>query len=400
MPLAPPPHAVAMKSRKRARQVTTLFHKYTREKDLAERQGADQATIQAIEDKIEAMGGRKTYQEASQLSTSFHSTSKWVLGYLQRNGWLYGRHIGEKVIGDDVCSDISDGKEQVKEEGKEIRETNHTNQTDKKKRRPRRDTTLLEIGAINTELLDAAERTKEEDNSILKGTVSNETTKPNAERIAKKYRLKVRSIDIHSMHPSRIEEADFLTLPLPPPIININNISSNKINDDERESHDDDQTQQQRYDVLVCSMVLNCVTTPEDRGEMITRIYDFLRPGGIAFLTIPKLCLTQSPFVNRDTFIKLLGDTGVGFEVEDITKESPKISFFICHRPGESTAQHHHHHQQQQQPFPVSNRELKFDLRWTKLERIKKGRKYRNKFAVVLKHQRVLTTRGGGKSGA
>lgn len=34
-PLAPPPQSSALRSRKRARQVTTLFHKYTQERDAA-----------------------------------------------------------------------------------------------------------------------------------------------------------------------------------------------------------------------------------------------------------------------------------------------------------------------------------------------------------------------------
>ena len=34
-PIAPPPQSSALRSRKRARQVTTLFHKYTQELDLA-----------------------------------------------------------------------------------------------------------------------------------------------------------------------------------------------------------------------------------------------------------------------------------------------------------------------------------------------------------------------------
>jgi hypothetical protein len=34
-PIAPPPQSSALRSRKRARQVTTLFHKFTQELDLA-----------------------------------------------------------------------------------------------------------------------------------------------------------------------------------------------------------------------------------------------------------------------------------------------------------------------------------------------------------------------------
>ncbi|CAB9521019.1 nucleolus protein [Seminavis robusta] len=301
VPLAPPPHASTMKSRKRARQVTTLFHKYTRERDLALQKGDP---TKEWDEKLEDIGGREEYQKASQLSTTFHSTSKWVLGYLQRNGWLYGIRMDE---GDD-------------------------NPQTKKKRKRRRDTKLLEIGAINTELLDAAERTMDD-------------------KTTKKYRLNVRAIDLHSMHPGRIEEADFLKLPL--------NTHTGK-----------------SCDVIVCSMVLNCVTTPEDRGEMLTRIHHLLRPGGILFLTIPRLCLSQSPYVTREQFLSLLGESGVGLVVKE-TKESPKVAFFLCKRP-DTTAE----------PRDPSS----FDEQWTQLRKVQRGKKYRNQFAVVLDKHRVLQT--------
>ena len=121
-------------------------------------------------------------------------------------------------------------------------------------------------------------------------------------------------------------------------------------------------------------MVLNCVTTPEDRGEMLARIYHFLRQGGLVFLTIPKLCLTQSPYVNRDHFQRLLGSSGVGFEVEE-TKESPKVAFFLCKRP-ESTGE--------------KRNPSTFHDRWTKQRQIQTGKKFRNQFSVVLKKESVL----------
>lgn len=320
-PLIPP--TTQMKSRKRARQVTTLFHKYTREKDMAIQRGAPKAIIQEWEDKLQAMGGRTIYQQASQLSTSFHSTSKWVLGHLQRSGWLYGIPIVEVERQEKDC-DI----EMKKKSGKP----------------PRRDTKLLEVGAINTELLDAAERT---DNNNQK-----------------KYRLSVRAIDLHSMYPGRIEEADFNVLPLPPNLKTTNKQNEEYLVD--------------RYDVIVCSMVLNCVTTPEERGEMLTRLYDFLRPGGQIFLTIPKLCLTQSPHIDQDSFQHLLGATGVGLKVVE-TKESPKVSFFICERP-EGTDN-------------KNNVETIFDRKWTTLKKIHHGKKYRNQFAVTLNKDRICKTR-------
>lgn len=321
--MAPAP--TVMKSRKKARQVTTLFHKYTREKDLAMKNGADANTVTEYVRKIEEIGGREAYQRASQLSTSFHSTSKWVLGVLQRNGWLFG----------------------IQAEEKEAR-TNESNVEITKKlkrKRQRRATNLLEIGAINTELLDAADRkVKMLDSEDATGTDQDETKTICND--AKKYRLDVRAIDLNSMYPGRIEEADFLKLPLP---------------------GDDDH----RYDVLVCSMVLNCVTTASDRGEMLARTFHFLRPGGLLFLTIPKLCLSQSPYINRENFLKLLGATGVGFAIED-TKESPKVAFFLCRRPREN--------------------ELirKFDHKWSELRTIHRGKKFRNQFSVLLVEDQVL----------
>jgi 25S rRNA (adenine2142-N1)-methyltransferase len=304
-----------MKSRKRARQVTTLFHKYTSARDLALQRGE---TTKEWDEKLEELGGRQEYQKASQLSTSFHSTSKWVLGCLQRNGWLYG------IPTDNKEADHS------------IPESNAAAQKSKRKRAIRRETQLLEIGAINAELLDAAERPVDDtgDNDDSNAT--------------KRYRLNVRAIDLHSMYPDRIEETDFLTLPL----------NSNT---------------QKQFDVIVCSMVLNCVTSPEARGEMLAMVYHFLRHGGLLFLTIPRLCLSQSPYTNREQFLELLGPTGVGFQLEK-TKDSPKVAFFICRRPETGSCAR-----------DPSN----FNERWTKLKTLQKGKKYRNSFAVVLNQQSV-----------
>jgi 25S rRNA (adenine2142-N1)-methyltransferase len=260
-----------MRSRKKARVVTTLFHKYTRDRELALQQG-DSLKAKDCEEKIAEIGGRQEYQRASQLSTSHHSTSKWVLGVLAKKGWLHGIATAEKAS--------------------------------------RRQTRLLEVGAINTELLNAASE-----------------------------RLSVRAIDLHSMHED-IEEADFLTL---------------------TPCHQDPN---QRYDVVVCSMVINCVPTAEQRGTMLTRLFHLLRPGGLCFLTLPKLCLMQSPYTSLELFQSLLS-SGVGFECEE-TKKSPKVAFFILRRP-----------------LNTLTKET-LDPQWTVLQQINKGKKYRNKFAVVL----------------
>ena len=296
IPLAPPP---AIQSRKKARVVTTLFHRYTRQRQEAIEQG-DAQRVQEYNAKIEEMGGRQEYQRASQLSTLHHSTTKWVIGKLGANGWLYGIPV-------------------------------QTDEESNKKKKSRRTTRILEVGAINKELLNAAKET-------MSGDGSSASTN--------KYRLHVRAIDLHSSHEG-IEEADFLTFPL--------------LHKDPAE----------RYDVVVCSMVINCVPTPEQRGTMLARLFHQLRPGGLLFLTLPKLCLTQSPFTSPQHFMNLLTHDGVGFEIQE-TKESPKVSFFILQRPLASTS-----------------RETEFNPKWTSATRIHKGKKYRNTFAVILNQDEV-----------
>lgn len=297
-PLAPPP---MMRSRKKARKVTTLFHKYTRERDTAQELGKT-VEVERLDRLIEEMGGRTEYQRASQVSTSFHSTSKWVLGVLSRNGWLHGI--------------VTESKSELEAEPKPT-----------SKKCPRRNTLCLEVGAINTELIDAAACTVSEKETGVK---------------VKKYRLHVNAVDIHSMHPG-IEEADFLTIPIP------------------------SQNPEKRYDVIVCSMVLNCVTSPKKRGNMLARLYHFLRPCGLAFVTIPKLCLTLSPYTDLARFRALL--QVVGFEITE-TKESPKVAFFICRRP------------ETESPAGL-------DPKWTKLSKIRRGKKYRNDFSIVLNEASV-----------
>lgn len=258
IPLAPP-----RITRKQARRITTQFHRLAH------------SNAQQDPSSLEAL--RIDYQRASQVSTSFFSTSKWVIGFLIQKGWFYG---------------IRDGC------------TTQEPPQSKKQRRPAR---LLEIGAINTELLDAAD---------TRGAL-----------------LSVRAIDIHSMHDGRIEEQDFLTMSAP----------------------------EEPFDVMVCSMVLNCVATPEDRGRMLEKMNRFLRPDGLLFLTIPKTCLEQSPYVNKEVFEQILG--AVGFKVQEHSKDSPKIAFFVATRLKEIP--------------PLASK-------WTQLTKIYRGSHYRNQFSVIL----------------
>ena len=310
---------IKMTSRKRARKVTTMFHKLTKERDQAIADG-NKEEVSKYEKEIDEMGGREEYQRASQLSTSFHSTSKWVIGHLKTTGWLYG---------------IKEEEEEEKEADVKKKTINTTNKRKKKKRdQKRRNTRVLEVGAINTELLDAAEE--------LKGATAGNDTSTQQKQQEKKFRLDVRAIDINSMDP-RIEEHDFLDLPYPNSDIN------------------------QRYDAIVCSMVINCVTNPKNRGKMLFRLYNHLRPGGLCFLTLPLFCLTKSAFLTYDIFTQMLASKkeGVGFDVIH-KKNSPRLAFFILRRPI-------------QEP-----KERKLNPKWKKRIIRNKGKKFPNQFCVIL----------------
>jgi 25S rRNA (adenine2142-N1)-methyltransferase len=306
--LAPLP---ASKSRKQARKVTTLFHRYIHLKEKTE----SLDTRKEIDLLIEQIGGQKAYQRASQISTSYHSTSKWVLGCLARNGWLYG-------IVDAFENDA----------------THCFN-----RRSGRRPTRILEIGAINTELIEAA--------SVLT-PVSNEvctfgSRKSQGSLKAKnKHFLEVRAIDLHAMHDS-IEQVDFLSLPAR--------------NDNDVE---------EKYDVIVCSMVLNCVPTPLKRGEMLLRIFYFLRPGGRVYIVLPKTCLNLSPYMDYEMFTQLLHH--IGFQVVENPKDSPKLAFFVGQKP-------------------VNLMPISYDPKWTRIQEIRHGRKYRNDFSILLPDDDVLS---------
>lgn len=303
------------RSRKRARQITTLFHRYTQLKEKA-------TTIDEknrIDLLIQGIGGQTAYQKASQVSTSYHSTSKWVLGCLAQNGWLYG-----------IADAPTDASKSISNDAV----TKYGNERCTRRRTDRRDTRLLEIGAINTELVEAAEAIVADTQHEMRKT-ENEHQQYG---VQKKYRLQVRAIDLHSMHDS-IEEVDFLSLPL----LQSDNIAK-------------------RYDVIVCSMVLNCVPTASKRGEMLLRIVHFLRLGGLVYITIPKTCLNLSPYMDASRFTHLLQH--IGLTLLEHSKDSPKVAFFIGQKASGSIG--------------------RTNIEWRESKKIRQGRKFRNNFAIVL----------------
>jgi 25S rRNA (adenine2142-N1)-methyltransferase len=224
---APPSLAVpTMTSRRRARKVTTNFHRLTHEINRLKSIKDDEETsnkIRSLEQQLEEAGGRKTYQDASIVSTTMFRTSKFVTSALTR--------LGVRP---------SSGQPLPK---------------------------LLEVGAINLQLL---------------------TTKW----------LNVDALDINSRHP-KIQHINFFDFP----------INENK------------------YDCVVCSMVINCIPTPIQRGKLLINCRKHLKLNGYFFLMLPLLCLNSTPFVNgKEQFRRGIQSLGFQFIEEKITN---KVGLFI-----------------------------------------------------------------------
>jgi 25S rRNA (adenine2142-N1)-methyltransferase len=382
VPLAPPP--AIMKSRKKARVVTSLFHKLTRQLDQAkaeaaianansanandnvnaEQHNANERKIASIEQEIKNMGGRDEYQRASQLSTKFHSTSKWVLGELGKRKWLHGIELGVQHDNHNDDDDMDADTQQEQQEEKMTRKKDGTKNKKRSKSKSKRAVKILEVGAINAELIDAGSKTKqvllssaaaaENPNPLIlndaasevdaTGTSTTDNDKPMLYKTIPLYNLNVRAIDLKSSH-AQIEEQDFLTLPV-------------------------DGT----FDVIVCSMVLNCVTNAADRGKMLSLLYRQLAMNGLCFLTIPRLCLSQSKYLNKNIFESML--RGVGFDLES-KRESPKVAFWVL-KKRVSISQND------------KKKQIASSNRWKRLTVMNKGKKFRNEFGVVLNDTDLL----------
>ena len=177
---------------------------------------AARAARAAAERVLEDRRGR--YQEASALSTALHSTSRWVLRVLRRRG----------VLGAAANA---------------------------------RPPALLEVGAVNTQLLEA------------RG-------------------LAVRAIDVRSSM-QRIERVDFFDL-----------------------------RPQGSYDVVVCALVLNCLPDAAARGRMVAGLVAHLRPGGLCFLVVPRSCLERSAATTPARFDAVLRRAGL---VELERRATPRL---------------------------------------------------------------------------
>ena len=132
--------------------------------------------------------------------------------------------------------------------------------------------------------------------------------------------LQVRAIDINSRLPC-VEECNFFDVP-----------------------------PKQEYEVVVCSMVMNCCFDPCQRGEMLgrlviraylliligsycvvsIRLLMQLQDKGLLFFILPKRCMTTVNMENEETFLFLI--KLFGFELVDPPHYTPRLIFLILRR--------------------------------------------------------------------
>ncbi len=225
------PVARTINSRKRARAVTSAFHRITHELERA----TDRAERRHLTDELRRLGGRAAYQQASAFNTAVNSTSRWVVRRIRARNMLPPAAPHE----------------------------------------PR----LLEIGAINAQLLDTPG-------------------------------LCVRAIDLRASLP-RIERADFLALPHGGQPSASTGVT-------------------RAYDVLVCSMVLNCVPEARARFDMLVGMRAHLVVGGVCFIVLPLSCLVHSHTLTATSFADCLRAVGLRPEEETPKPASQKLIYFEC----------------------------------------------------------------------
>lgn len=159
--------------------------------------------------------------------------------------------------------------------------------------------------------------------------------------------FEMKRIDLHSQH-SDIEEQDFMELPFPTA----------------------EDLDQEGFDIVSLSLVVNFVGDPAQRGEMLKRVEDFLRPCSrdgdemselfpALFLVLPAPCVTNSRYLDEEKLKSILETLGYTTAKR---KLSSKLVYYLWKYEGLVTK----------------------NAKVFKKERIRSGRS-RNNFAIVLR---------------
>jgi len=116
--------------------------------------------------------------------------------------------------------------------------------------------------------------------------------------------IKTTSLDLHSRHPSILEQ-DFLLM-------------------DETENHE-------KWDVISLSLVLNFIPNAKDRGRMLRLAWSFLVPGGLLFLALPLPCVMNSRYLTCERLTVLMDALGF-FQVKERWKPGGKMLYVLYNK--------------------------------------------------------------------
>ncbi|GCE97239.1 hypothetical protein ZYGM_004659 [Zygosaccharomyces mellis] len=117
-------------------------------------------------------------------------------------------------------------------------------------------------------------------------------------------------IDLESSQPG-IQKQDFMQRPLP-------------------------KSENDKFDFISCSLVLNFVPTPIQRGQMCARFEQFLKTNGHLFVVLPLPCINHSRYMNKDHFMQLM--QFLGYSIIRYY-EAKKLCYILLRRTG---IQHQH----------------------------------------------------------
>jgi 25S rRNA (adenine2142-N1)-methyltransferase len=116
----------------------------------------------------------------------------------------------------------------------------------------------------------------------------------------------IERIDLHSQHPDILEQ-DFMDRPLP-------------------------KSDEDKFDAISCSLVVNYVPDPKVRGDMLVRTATFLRtishlsPFPCLFLVLPAPCVRNSRYFDEKTLLNILDC--IGYKLVE-SKETSRICYWL-----------------------------------------------------------------------
>src|ERR1700734_3582445 len=86
------------------------------------------------------------------------------------------------------------------------------------------------------------------------------------------------------------------------------------------------------FNVVVLSLVLNFVSSPEKRGEMLKLASSLLSSGGLCYLILPSACLTNSRCISEEVMIHILKICGLKMLYSHYSR---KLVLLECGKVGE-----------------------------------------------------------------